>query len=66
MEVRRLIENKMDGAGNSVGYTMMWQTIHTKYHTNASIALVQRLVNNIDPVGVRCKAMTVFKTSSIF
>ena len=51
MEVRRLIENEMDGAGNSVGYRMMWQTIRTKYHTNASRALVQRLVRDIDPEG---------------
>ena len=41
----------MDGADNSVGYGMMWLTIRTKYHTNASRALVQRLVRDIDPGG---------------
>ena len=51
MEVRRLIKKEMDGAGNSVWYRKMWQTIRTKYHTNASRALVQSLVRDIDPEG---------------
>ena len=51
LEVRRLIANEMDGAGNSVGYRMMWQTIRTKYEMNVPRALVQRLIREIDPEG---------------
>ena len=51
LEVRRPIESEINGAGNSVGYRMMWQTLRTKYRINTSRVLVQRLVCEIDPEG---------------